>query len=188
MPFGEAPTVETSTARSLLSRQWSRRRPLPAGLVSLLTVGFWAVWLYLVMPLISLLLWVFGVRLFMKEFSNGGYEGLRSSVAAYSSVLLVLAGLLMLWIAWNVERYGGPNDRRTAKRPEVADEKVREAFHLDDGLLQVLRNERLVRLDLGPDGRVMMIAAAGPQGEIPASEAGPGPDDRAAAQRTRDSA
>lgn len=186
MPFGEAPTVETSTARSLLARQWSRRRPLPAGLISLLTVVFWAVWLYLVMPLISLLLWFFGVRLFIEQFSNGGYEGLRSSVAAYSSVLLVLVGLLALWITWNVVRYGGRHDRRTVKKAEATDQEVREAFHLDESLLGTVRAGRLVRLDLDQDGCVVVIPAALPQGEGPVAEVGP--DGRAAAQRDRASA
>jgi poly-beta-1,6-N-acetyl-D-glucosamine biosynthesis protein PgaD len=169
MPFGEAPTVENTTVKALLSRQWSKRRPLPAGLLSLLTLLFWAVWLYLVLPLVSLLLWAFGVRLFMKELSSGGYEGLRSSLVAYSSILLALVGLLALWIAWNVVRYGGSNDRRTVKRAEATDLEVREAFRLDDGLLARMRGERLVRLDLDGDGRVVVTATT--------ISPGRGPDD-----------
>lgn len=185
MPSGEAPTVETSTVKGLLSREWSRRQPLPAGLLSLLTVVFWAVWLYLVAPLISLLLWVFGVRLFAKEFSNGGYEALLTSLAAYSAVLLILVGLLALWIAWNVTRYGGRHDRRTVKRAQVSDEEVEEAFHLDDTLLDVIRAERVVRVDLDRDDCVLLIEATSPQGPGPAGTAA---DGHAAALRDRLSA
>lgn len=181
MQSGEAPIDKPTTGRALLSRQWSRRRPLPAGLLSLLTVGFWAVWLYLVLPLVSLLLWVFGVRLFMAKLSNGGYEGLSSSLVAYSSILLVLVGLLALWITWNVVRYGGSNDRRTVKRAEATDEKVREAFRLGDSLLQVMRSERLVRIDLDKDDCIVMIAATSPSWGQDADATSP--DGRAAAQR-----
>jgi len=147
-------------------------------------VGFWAVWLYLVLPLVSLLLWVFGVRLFLREIAADRFEGLRTSVVAYSSILLVLVGLLALWIAWNVVRYGGSHDRRTVKRAEATDEEVREAFRLDDSLLEVMRVERLVRIDLDDDDCVMMIPAAPlPQAESPVSEAGS--DRPAAAQRVR---
>jgi poly-beta-1,6-N-acetyl-D-glucosamine biosynthesis protein PgaD len=175
MLSGEAPIAETSTVDALLSRQWSRRRPLPTGVVSVLTLAFWAVWLYLVLPLISLLLWAFGVRFFAQEIAAGGYEGLRAALIAYSSVLLALIGLLALWIAWNVVRYGGSSDRRTVKSTAVSDPEVQTAFRLDVGLLDVLRGERLMRVDLDGDGCVVMIGAALPRREvqvIPASGAG----------------
>lgn len=159
MQSGEAPIAEASSLDALRARQWSRRRPLPTGILSVLTVLFWGLWLYLVLPLVSLLLWFFGVRLFIREIAEGGYEGLRSSLVAYSSVLLVLVGLLGFWIAWNVARYGGEKDRRTAKKAEAADAEVRQAFHLDESLLARLRGERLVRLDLDGDGAAAMKAA-----------------------------
>jgi poly-beta-1,6-N-acetyl-D-glucosamine biosynthesis protein PgaD len=186
MPSGEAPIAEASTVQTMLSRQWSRRPPPPPGLIPLLTVGFWAVWLYLVMPLVSLLLWVFGVRFSFEELTKDGLGGLLASLVSYSSILLALVGLLGLWITWNVVRYGGRHDRRTVKQAETTDEKVREAFRLDGSLLQMLRSERLVRIDLDKDDCVVVIAAAGPQVEIPASEEGL--DGRAAAQRARDGA
>lgn len=170
MPSGEAPIAEASTVQALLSRQWSRREPPSRGLVSLLTIGFWAVWLYLVMPLISLLLWVFGVRFFVEELTKDGLEGLRNSLVSYSSILLVLVGLLGLWITWNVVRYGGSNDRRTAKRAEVTDPEIAQAFHLDEGQLATMRAERHVRIDLDRDGRVVLTTVAA----LPEQ----GPDDR----------
>jgi poly-beta-1,6-N-acetyl-D-glucosamine biosynthesis protein PgaD len=168
MQSGEALIGKPSTGKALLSRKWSKRSPLPAGILSLLTVGFWALWIYLVMPLVSLLLWAFGVRLFLEKHSSG--EGLGTSLVAYSSILLVLIVLLGLWIAWNVMRYGGSNDRRTVKRAEASDERVQEAFRLDDSLLEVMRAERSVRIDLDQDGCVMVIPAT--------ISPGRGPDDR----------
>ena len=159
MQSGEAPIAEASTLDALRARQWSHRRPLPAGIVSALTVLFWGVWVYLVLPLVSLLLWFFGVRFFIRELAEGGYEGLRASLVAYSSVLLVLVGLLALWIVWNVVRYGGSKDRRTAKQDEVDDARVREAFDLDESRLAALRGQRFLRVDLNGGGLVVMPAA-----------------------------
>ena len=156
MPSGKAPIAETSTVDSLLARHWSHRRPVPTGVLAVLTVVFWAVWLYLVLPLVSLLLWAFGVRSFIEQLRLGGYEGLRATLLAYSSVFIVLAALFALWIAWNVKRYGGSSDRRTVKREEVPDLKVQEAFSLDQGLLSKLRRERLLRVDLNGGGVVLM--------------------------------
>lgn len=184
MPSGEAPIAEASTVTALLERQWSRRRPLPTGILTLLTVLFWGVWLYLVLPLVSLLLWALGVRFFIEQFQQGGYEGLLASLVAYSSVLLVLVGLLALWIAWNVARYGGRSDRRTVKRAEVPDSQVREAFQLDEALLSRLRAQRLLRVDLNGNG-VMLIAGARPHGVSPPTVADA--DRPAGPQRDRDS-
>lgn len=160
MASGKAPIAESSTVEALMGRQRSHKRPLPTGIVSALTLLFWGIWLYLVLPLVSLLLWFFGVRLFIQEIKNGAYEGLRSSLADYSLVLLVLVALLALWIAWNVSRYGGSNDRRTVRRTEVTDDDVQKWFHLDGSLLAVLRGERFVHVDLDGDGCVMVMGTS----------------------------
>jgi biofilm PGA synthesis protein PgaD len=174
MQSGAAPIVEASTLDALRARQWSGRRPLPTGILSALTLLFWGVWLYLVLPLVSLVLWVFGVRFVIREITEGGYEGLRASLFAYSSVLLGLLGLLALWIAWNVTRYGGDKDRRTVKRGEVGDAEVRKAFQLDEGLLSALRGERFVRVDFNGGG-VVVMAAALPRVAAPAVAPAPVP-------------
>lgn len=190
MPPGKAPIAESSTVDALLARQWSHRRPLPAGILTLLTVLFWGVWLYLVLPLVSLLLWAFGVRFLFMQIRQGGYEGLLRSLLTYGVVLIVLVGLLALWITWNVVRYGGSSDRRTVKRTEVPDWVVRGKFRIDDSLLSVLRAERLVRVDFEGDD-VVVIADARTRAISPASPASPaipaGPDAGPAPQRERDS-
>jgi poly-beta-1,6-N-acetyl-D-glucosamine biosynthesis protein PgaD len=185
MPPGKARIAESSTVDALLARQWSHRRPLPTGLLALLTVLFWGVWLYLVLPLVSLLLWAFGVRFLVEQISQGGFEGLLGSLVTYGVILLVLVSLLALWITWNVVRYGGSSDRRTVKRAEVPDWVVRETFRIDAGLLSILRAERLMRVDFKGDD-VMVIADARPHAVspvTPAMEADPG----AGPQRDRDS-
>jgi poly-beta-1,6-N-acetyl-D-glucosamine biosynthesis protein PgaD len=187
MPPGKAPIAESSTVDALLARQWSHRRPLPTGLLALLTVVFWGVWLYLVLPLVSLLLWALGLRFLVEQIRLGGYEGLLGSLINYGVVLFVLVSVLAMWIAWNVVRYGGSHDRRTVKRAEVPDWVVRGKFSVDDSLLSVLRAERLVRVDFAGDN-VVMIADARPRAASAASPEIPaGPDAGPVPQRDRDS-
>jgi poly-beta-1,6-N-acetyl-D-glucosamine biosynthesis protein PgaD len=186
MRSGKAPTAEASSVGALVARHWSHRRPVPTGVLALLTVLFWGMWVYLVLPVVSLVLWVLGVRLFIHEMAQGGYEALLASLAAYSSVLLVLIGLLALWIGWNVARYGGSSDRRTVKRAEVPDSAVRDTFRLDDGVLSVLRSVRLVHVDLNGDGSVeVLLVDARPRTPHPAAEAGA--NGRGGPQRGRES-
>lgn len=180
MPSGEALIAESSTLDSLMPRQRAHKRPLPTGIVSLLTLLFWGVWLYLVLPLVSLLLWFFGVRLFIQEITKGAYEGLRASLADYSLVLLVLVALLAAWIGWNVSRYGGSKDRRTVRLADVTDREVQKWFRLDESLLSVLRDERFVHVDLDGDGCVMLMATSPirvASSRMPAAAPGRGLDD-----------
>ena len=188
MQPGKAPIAESSTVDALMARQWSHRRPLPTGLLTLLTVLFWGVWLYLVLPLVSLLLWALGVRFLVEQIRLGGYEGLLGSLITYGVVLAVLVSLLAVWITWNVARYGGSHDRRTVKRAEVPDWVVRGKFRVDESLLSVLRAERLVRVDFAGDD-VVRIADARSRAASPASPPIPaGPDAGPGPQRDRDSA
>ena len=188
MPSGKAPIAEASNVDSLLARHWSHRRPVPTGVLAVLTVAFWAAWLYLVLPLVSLLLWAFGVRFFIEQMRLGAYEGLRSSLLLYSSVFIVLVALLALWISWNVKRYGGSSDRRTVKREEVPDAEVRQAFRLDESLHVLLRDQRLVRVDMNGGG-IVVIGKEQPAKEQPRVESlvpGAGADGGADPQRGRE--
>ncbi len=154
MQSGAALIDEASTIEAMRARRGAPRRPLPTGMLGTLTVVFWAVWIYLILPLVSLVLWVSGVRLFAREIGADSYGGLAQTLIAYSSTLLVLVALLALWIAWNVARYGGTHDRRRVKADEIADRVVWERFRLDDALGQSLRQARSVRVDVDETGFV----------------------------------
>jgi poly-beta-1,6-N-acetyl-D-glucosamine biosynthesis protein PgaD len=79
------------------------------------TTVFWGLWLYVVMPLISALLWVAGVHVFVEQmFVLGGYEALIERLSAYGGVVLAMLAVISLWIAWNVRHYGHRNTRTHA--------------------------------------------------------------------------
>ncbi|HEV8238236.1 MAG TPA: poly-beta-1,6-N-acetyl-D-glucosamine biosynthesis protein PgaD [Thermoanaerobaculia bacterium] len=157
MPSGAARIDEASTIAEL-RRRGSRGKPLPAGMLGVLTVVCWAVWIYLVLPLLSLFLWVTGVRLFVRENPVAGYHALAATLLAYSSTLVILVGLLAIWIFWNVARYAGKLDRRTVKRPEVASAAVWKSFRVDASIGQSLRAARSMRVDLDRDGCLVVVA------------------------------
>jgi biofilm PGA synthesis protein PgaD len=156
MLSGAARIGESSTIAEL-RRRGARAKPVPAGMLGALTVACWAVWIYLVLPLVSLFLWVSGVKIFVRENPAGSYRALAQTLLSYSSVLVVLVGLLAIWIFWNVARYAGKLDRRTVKRPEVTSLEVSRRFRLDDSIGQPLRAARAIRVDLDRDGCVMVL-------------------------------
>jgi poly-beta-1,6-N-acetyl-D-glucosamine biosynthesis protein PgaD len=127
----------------------------------MLTGAFWAIWVYLALPLLSVLLWIFGARRFVQHVGHGSVEQFRDASITYSSVLLVMVGLLAAWILWNVLRYGGSRDRRTEKVREAPDEDLQRAFRIAPDVLDRLRGAHRARLDLDADGGVMILASSG---------------------------
>ena len=159
---GAAPIAETSTREALQSRRSSHRRPLRAGAAGLLTALFWGLWLYLVLPLVTLLLWVAGIELVTREAVEANRTALLHTMSTYSVVLLVVLALLVAWIAWNVVRYGGARDRRTVKRPDVAPSDVWERFRVDHSIGETLQQTRFARVDFDREGCVTLLTLGSP--------------------------
>jgi poly-beta-1,6-N-acetyl-D-glucosamine biosynthesis protein PgaD len=132
--------------------------------MAMFTGVFWAIWVYLALPLLSVLLWFFGARRFVQNVGRGSIEQLRAASITYSSVLLVMVGMLAAWILWNVLRYGGANDRRTEKLREAPDEDLHRAFRIAPGVLDRLRGAHRARLDLDATGAVMVLASSSVSG------------------------
>ncbi|MCI0504937.1 MAG: poly-beta-1,6-N-acetyl-D-glucosamine biosynthesis protein PgaD [Gammaproteobacteria bacterium] len=105
----------------------------------------WSLWVYLVMPLISLLVWIAASYLFKKEMlSPGGLETLQN-IAHYGTLILVMWAMMAVWIVWNQKRYGRRN-RRHGKAPVVTNEQIRERTQLSNEEVDYLRNTKEVYL------------------------------------------
>jgi len=82
------------------------------------TTLFWLVWLYLIMPLVSLLLWMLGVELFVDVMIiRGGYQALVEELVHYSLVILCLLAGTLIWVNWNLRHYGLHNKRIRQPQP-----------------------------------------------------------------------
>jgi len=90
-----------------------------------LTTLFWLAWLYLIMPLVSLLLWMVGVQLFVDEMiTRGGLQALIEELLQYGLVVLGMLVATLLWVNWNLRHYGGHNKRTHQPQPVSLDEIV----------------------------------------------------------------
>jgi biofilm PGA synthesis protein PgaD len=100
--------------RHLHQQKWRRATEFT------LTTLFWLAWLYLIMPLVSLLLWALGVRLFVEEMIvRGGYEALIGEIVNYSLVILTMLVATLIWVYWNLRRYGR-HEKRTRQPAPVS--------------------------------------------------------------------
>jgi biofilm PGA synthesis protein PgaD len=87
------------------------------------TTLFWLAWLYLIMPLVSLLLWMLGVELFVEVMiTRGGYQALLEELVHYSLVILGLLAATLIWVNWNLRHYGQHNKRTLQPQPVSIEE------------------------------------------------------------------
>lgn len=108
------------------------------------TTLFWLAWLYLVMPLVSLLLWALGVQLFMDEMLvRGGYEALIGELVNYSLVILSMLAATLIWVYWNLRHYGR-HEKRTLQPAPVSVEEIAASSGLaPDVILGIWASSRL---------------------------------------------
>lgn len=110
------------------------------------TVLFWGLWAYFVMPLVSLLLWFAGIYLFVdRMISMGGYRAFADQLVHYAAAVFIMWLLLTAWVVWNQARYGR-NERRTVRPPHVSDAKMAKAMGLDPETVMSLRSKKAVAL------------------------------------------
>ena len=102
-----------------MTSQRRRKRPgLQRAAEFTITTLFWLAWLYLIMPLVSLLLWLLGVELFVEVMiTRGGYQALLEELVHYSLVILGILTVTLIWVNWNLRHYGGHNKRILQPQP-----------------------------------------------------------------------
>jgi biofilm PGA synthesis protein PgaD len=90
--------------------------PRQRTLYGVLTLVFWAFWLYLWMPVLALLAWALGLQQAYKYMIVlGGYHEVIRVIGMYSLTILLLGGGLLLWAGYNIFRFGGVENRVAAQ-------------------------------------------------------------------------
>ncbi|MGD8568751.1 MAG: poly-beta-1,6-N-acetyl-D-glucosamine biosynthesis protein PgaD [Gammaproteobacteria bacterium] len=112
----------------------------------------WSLWVYLVMPLLSLVVWIAGGYLFKKEMLSPGSVETFMHVLNYGSVILTMWAMMAVWILWNQRRYGRHN-RRNSEAPVVTTEQVRESTNLSTEEVGYLRSNKEIFLHFDEEDR-----------------------------------
>lgn len=116
-----------------------------------LTLLAWVVWVYLWLPLITLVSWYLGLRIFVREIVVPDAATMLSTGIIYLGVVAFMALVLIGWSRYNLKRFGG-EDRR--QHPEhVSDEAVRRYFGVASETLGVLRARRSMTVAYDDEGQ-----------------------------------
>jgi biofilm PGA synthesis protein PgaD len=134
--------------------------PLHRAAFGLVTLVFWAVWIYLMMPAVTLLGWAFGISRFVDiMIAQGGASDVARLIGWYLLVIGLMTGSLISWALYNWVRFRGATRRGNATSA-LANAQVAAHMRVAEATLARWQETRLLEVDFDDEGRYTRIAAA----------------------------
>ena len=101
----------------------------------------WSLWVYLITPLISLVVWFGGGYLFMEKMLTPASYEMFVYIGNYSAFIFAMWIGMALWILWNHFRYGRRN-RRNGRAPVVTTEQLSQSTGLTEDSVELLQKSK----------------------------------------------
>ncbi len=117
-----------------------------------ITMGAWAVWVYLFLPLLSLLAWAMGFDIFGRYMLQAEGPGYLITLTGYAVVVAIAALIILGWSRYQYWRFAGRDRRQSSSR--VTDSMTCERFHISPADLKRIHDSRVVVLYLDEQGWV----------------------------------
>lgn len=109
------------------------------------TMFFWALIFYLWQPIISLIAWSFGVKLFYEHMVVlGGSEELLLIIGVYAFWISIFGFLLIFWAKSNQWRFQNKSNRKSS--PLVTSEMIASHYMIKDKVHEKIKGARNVSL------------------------------------------
>lgn len=116
--------------------------PAMRAFFSVLTIALWTSFVYLLLPVATLLAWYVGYTAVYEEMvMRRGWEALADLIGSYSIVVLVMGLIQVGWASINWARFRGKRDRRRLRERQV-DRDIEKMFMMDTGEFPVWQNAR----------------------------------------------
>lgn len=132
---------------------------------SFITLFFWVIWIYLALPLNSLIAWMIGGRIFYKNMVLlDGWTGLLEKLPVYAVVVLVIAVVFFGWAFYNKARFFNKQRRRTVT--QVTDHTLSAFFTISEDDVKTCRNSERLVIHFDDSGRIVSLENTCPYPEI----------------------
>ena len=123
---------------------------------TVLTAAMWGIYLYLWLPLVSLVAWLFGIQLFYHELIEaGGYLELLDKVALYATVIPAIFVVIISWSVSNQRRFRGQERRNEVS--EISPAEMTAFFDVTTGEFERLRAASRIVIAIDENGRIEHI-------------------------------
>lgn len=145
---------------------------LRRGLDNTLTVLGWLVWLYLFIPLITLIGWIFGYHR-LDQFVLSSPRASAYTLVIYMIVIALAGATLVLWALYNLVRFRG-KERRSHPH-NITEDALAAEFHVETSQLWRLQRSRIAQIHCDDDGNIAEIkyASLTPSGTQPQTPKAP---------------
>ena len=127
----------------------------------IITFVFWVLWVYIWLPLVSLIAWGFGVQLFYDEMIlQNGLEAIIELASTYGLVIFILGISLISWALYNWGRFNKKERRSGAKRLTIEDQAG--YFQLDAQQLAVWQESKYLVVNYNEQGEIEQVGSEKP--------------------------
>jgi biofilm PGA synthesis protein PgaD len=121
------------------------------------TFFFWMLYIYLWIPLITLLVWFVGVKLFhINMIELNGYASLVEKLGLYSAIIIMISIILIGWAEVNRMRF--KNKFRRLDNDELSVAEVAKKYNLDVAHLVLIRQKKSIKIDFFDKGGISEIS------------------------------
>lgn len=119
-----------------------------------LTLLFWILWGYLWLPVITLILWYFGVDFFYDRLIQEDTTWLHT-MDWYLAVIVTIMGVFLLWASINWLRFRG-SDRRKP-RQHVSLSEMAHKYKVPEKNLESWRHQKRVEVHFDKDAKIDFV-------------------------------
>ncbi|MEH6415887.1 poly-beta-1,6-N-acetyl-D-glucosamine biosynthesis protein PgaD [Pseudomonas sp. CGJS7] len=145
---------------SRLIQKPNAQRPLPRTLWGMVTGLFWLIYLYLWTPVVTLVLWLLGIRNVASELYLRKHEVDPFLMLALPATAGVVVGLLLIWAEYNRWRFASAGSERRGHQRDVPLDEVARALGADSEVAAALNAGRVSVLHMDPNHAVPLSVSA----------------------------
>jgi biofilm PGA synthesis protein PgaD len=121
-----------------------------------ITAAFWLAWVFLWLPLITLLGWLFfGQRFQLQMINLDGYKSFVDLLSIYCVVVGIMGGTLILWATYNHLRFRGIDRRRETDAPTAT--AMGAHIKHPGGAIEAWRNHAIVTVHHDAQGGIQDV-------------------------------
>jgi len=145
---------------SRLIQKPGSQHPLPRTVWGVITGAFWLAYLYLWMPVLTLVLWLLGLRTVASELYLRTHEVDPFLMLALPATAAAVVALLLVWAEYNRWRFAGSDAERRTRPADVPLEDVAQSLGASAEVAQALNAGRVSVLHMDPSHAVPLAVTA----------------------------